>query len=361
MSQVEVKPRVSGSPGGDMMKAVIHTRYGSPDVLEFKEVAKPVPNDVRGVLVRIHASSVNPADYYEMSAPFIIRLLMRGGLRKPKDQRLGTDLAGRVESVSKGVTQFKQGDDVFGVAVGSYAEYAAAREDRLVLKPANCSFEEAAGVPVAGFTALQALRDKGNLQSGQKVLVNGAGGGVGTFAVQIAKSFGAEVTAVTSTGNLELVRSLGADHVIDYSKEDFTKNGQRYDLICDIAAARSIGSYKRALNPNGTLVIVGLRNRLIARLLYYVVIGRLIPKGGRKVRFFVAKSNQKDMAILKELIEAGKVKPVIDSRHSLVKTGDAMRLLHEGQARGKIIIQVNDQGGTEQEKILRQLSELRKK
>ena len=343
------------------MKAVIHTRYGSPDVLEFKEVAKPVPNDVRGVLVKIRASSVNPADYYQMGAPFIIRLVMRGGMRKPKDPKLGTDMAGQVEAVSKTVTQFKPGDEVFGVANGSYAEYATAREDRLALKPANCSFEEAAAVPIAGLTALQALRDKGGIQPGQKVLINGAGGGVGTFAVQIAKSFGAEVTAVTSTQNLELVRSLGADHVIDYTKEDFTKNGQRYDLICDIAAARSIGSYKRALNPKGTVVMVGAKNKILARLVYFAVLGRLIPKGGRKLRFFIAKANQKDMNTLKELIDTGKVKSVIDSRHSLAETGEAMRLLHEGQARGKIIIQVNDQGETEQAKILRQLDELRKK
>ncbi len=330
-----------------MMKAVIHTRYGSPDVLEFKEVA--------------NASSVNPADYYQMGAPFIIRLVMRGGMRKPKDPKLGTDLAGHVEAVSETVTRFKPGDEVFGVANGSYAEYATAREDRLALKPANCSFEEAAAVPIAGLTALQALRDKGGIQPGQKVLINGAGGGVGTFAVQIAKSFGADVTAVTSTQNLELVRSLGADQVIDYTKEDFSKNGQRYDLICDIAAARSIGSYKRALVPRGTVVVVGAKNKILARLVYFAVLGRLIPKGGRKLRFFIAKANQKDMNTLKELIDNGKVKSVIDSRYSLAKTGEAMRLLHQGQARGKIIIQVNDQGETEQEKILRQLDELRKK
>ncbi len=224
------------------MKAVVRSRFGSPEVLEFKDTEKPVPDDVRGVLVKIHASSLNPADYYQMSAPFIIRLVMRGGLRKPKDPRLGTDMAGQVELVSKSVTRFKPGDEVFGVANGSYAEYATTREDRLTLKPANCSFEEAAAVPVAGLTALQALRDKGGIQPGQN-LINGAAGGVGTFAVQIAKSFGAHVTAVTNTRNLDLVRSLGADDVIDYTKEDFTKNGQRYDLICDIAATRSIGSY----------------------------------------------------------------------------------------------------------------------
>src|SRR5881296_786856 len=257
MSQIEVKPTESGSPGGDMMKAVIHTRYGSPDVLEFKEVAKPVPNDVRGVLVKIHASSVNPADYYQMGAPFIIRLVMRGGMRKPKDPRLGTDMAGHVEAVSKTVTQFKPGDEVFGVANGSYAEYANAREDRLALKPANSSFEEAAAVPIAGLTALQALRDKGGIRPGQKVLINGAGGGVGTFAVQIARSFGAEVTAVCSTGKVEMVRSIGADRVIDYTQQDFTEDTQRYDLIFDLAATHSLPAYRRVLNPKATCVIAG--------------------------------------------------------------------------------------------------------
>ena len=343
------------------MKAIVHDKFGPPEVLEVREVEKPVPTDARGVLVKVHASSVNPADYYQMSAPFMMRLLMRGGLTKPKDPRLGTDVAGVVEAVGKTVTQFKPGDEVFGVAPGSYAEYATAREDRLALKPATSSFEEAGAVGIAGFTALQALRDKGNIRSGQKVLINGAGGGVGTFAVQIAKSFGAEVTAVTSTKNLDLVRSLGADLVIDYTKEDFTKNGQRYDLICDIAATGSIGSYKRALNPNGTVVVVGFRNKIIARLIYFAIVGRLIPKGGRKLRFFIAKSNQKDMITLKELIETGKLKPVIDKRYPLNETAQAMRDLKAGQAQGKIIIRVDDGRVTEQEKILRQLNELRTK
>src|SRR5881397_2247942 len=341
MSQIEVKPTESGSPGGDMMKAVIHTRYGSPDVLEFKEVAKPVPNDVRGVLVKIRASSVNPADYYQMGAPFIIRLVMRGGMRKPKDPRLGTDMAGQVEAVSKTVTQFKPGDEVFGVANGSYAEYATAREDRLALKPANSSFEEAAAVPIAGLTALQALRDKGGIQPGQKVLINGAGGGVGTFAVQIAKSFGAEVTGVTSTQNLEMVRSIGADHVIDYTKEDFTKTDQRYDLICDIASAHSPSSYKRILNPNGICVIVGFRDKVINRLIYFVIRKRF-STGDKKFKFFVAKSNQEDLAFMKELMEAGKITPVIDRRYQLSETPQAIKYLGEGKARGKIVITIVD-------------------
>ncbi len=328
------------------MKAIVRTEYGSPDVLQLKEVEKPGPNDVQGVLVKIHAASVNPADYYQMRAPVLIRPLMRGGLRKPKDPRLGSDVAGRVEAVGKNVKQFKPGDEVFGICQGGFAEYATARENSLAPKPVNCSFEEAAGVPIAGFTALQALRDHGHIQSGQKVLVNGAGGGVGTFTVQIAKSYGAEVTAVTNAGNLNMVRSLGADHVIDYDKEDFTRNGQHYDLICDIAASHSVSDYKRALNPNGTCVIVGARDKIIRRLLYFLVIGRLMPKGDRKFRFFIAKSSQEDLIFLKELIEARKVRSVIDRRYPLSETAEAMQYLKEGHARGKVIITVDHNNHT---------------
>jgi len=337
---------------GNSMKAIVRTRFGPPDVLELKDVEKPSPNNPRGVLVKVHASSANPADYYQMSAPIIIRLAMRGGIRRPKDPRLGTDVSGRVESVSDGVTQFKPGDEVFGVADGSYAEYALAREDRLALRPGNCPFEEAGTVGVAGLTAPQGLRDKGTIQSGQRVLVNGAGGGVGTFAVQIAKSFGAEVTAVTNTENLEMVRSLGADHIIDYAKDDFTKNGQKYDLICDIAAAHSIGEYKRSLNPGGTLVIVGMKDKILARLLYFLILGRLWLKGGKKIRFFIARSNQNDLNFLRQLVEAGKLKPVIDRRYKLAETAEAMRHLKTGHARGKIVISVTDEAATEQETIL---------
>ncbi len=323
------------------MKAIVRTEYGPPHVLQLKEVEKPALNDVQGVLVRIHAASVNPADYYQMSAPVLIRLLLRGGLRKPKDPRLGTDIAGRVEAVDNNVTQFKPGDEVFGVGQGGFAEYATARENRLAPKPATCSLDEAAAVPIAGFTALQALRDHGHIQAGQKVLVNGAGGGVGTFAVQIAKSYGAEVTAVTNAGNLDMVRSLGADHVIDYDREDYTRNGQHYDLICDIAASHSISDYMRSLNPNGTCVIVGARDKLMRRLIYFLVIGRLMPKGDKKFRFFIAKSTQEDLIFLKDLIEAGKVRPVVDRRYPLSQTAEAMRYLKEGHARGKVIIAVD--------------------
>jgi NADPH:quinone reductase-like Zn-dependent oxidoreductase len=259
------------------MKAIVRERFGSPDVLQLKEIEKPVPNDVRGVLVKIYASPVNPADRYDVNGMSIyLRLLlpmfrMGVGVRRPKERQVGTDIAGRVEAVSSNVTQFKPGDEVYGACIGGYAEYGTAKESRLALKPGNRSFEESAAVPIAGFTALQALRNHGHIKPGQKVLVNGAGGGVGTFAVQIAKSFGAEVTAVTNTGNLDLVRCIGADHVIDYTKEDFTKNGQRYDLICDIASNHSPSAYKPILNANGICVIVGFKDKVIRRLVFFAI------------------------------------------------------------------------------------------
>ncbi len=324
------------------MKAIIRERYGSPDVLEMKELEKPAPDDVRGVLVEIYASSVNAADKYEIRGPpsFILRLaLFRSGVRRPKEHGVGSDIAGRVEAVSNNVTQFKPGDEVYGVCNGAYAEYATAKESRISVKPTNRSFEETAAVPIAGLTALQALRDHGHIKPGQKVLVNGAGGGVGTFAVQIAKSFGAEVTAVTNTGNLDLVRSLGADRVIDYTKEDFTKNGQRYDLIVDTASSHSISAYKRILNPNGTFVLVGMRDKIIRRLLSFIIRARL-SRGDKKFLFFVAKGNQEDLVTLKELMESGKIVPVIDRRFSLGETAQAVRYFEEGRTRGKIVITV---------------------
>jgi len=323
------------------MKAIVRTRFGGPEVLRIEEIEKPVPNEVRGVLVKIHASSINPADRYEMKAPFIIRLIMRGGLRKPKDPRLGSDVAGTVEAVSEKITQFKLGDRVFGSAPGGYAEYALAREDRLALMPDNSTFEEAASVPIAGLTALQALRDHGQIQSGQKVLVNGAAGGVGTFAVQIAKAFGAEVTGVTRTENLDLARSLGADQVLDYTKDDFTKTGTKYDLICDIGASHSIRDYKRALNANGIVVAVGFKNRVLLRLAVFAVTKALWPKGGRKFRFFIAKINQKDLAVMSQLMETGKLRPVIDKQFPLGETGEAMKHLEEGRTKGKIIVGIS--------------------
>ena len=329
------------------MKAIVRERFGSPDVLQLKEIEKPAPNDVRGVLVKVYASSVNPADRYDVNGMSLaLRLVlplfrMGVGVRRPKEPQVGTDLAGTVEAVSSNVTQFKPGDEVYGVGFHGYAEYAVARENRVALKPKNRSFEESAAVPIAGFTALQALRNHGRIEPGKKVLINGAGGGVGTFAVQIAKSFGAEVTAVTNTQNLDMVRSLGADHVIDYTKEDFTKNEQRYDLICDIASAHSPSSYKRIMNPNGICVIVGFRDKVINRLIYFVIRKRF-STGDKKFKFFVAKSNQEDLDFMKELMEAGKITPVIDRRYQLSETPQAIKYLGEGKARGKIVITVAD-------------------
>ena len=329
------------------MKAIVRERFGSPDVLQLKAIEKPAPNDVRGVLVKVYASSVNPADRYDVNGmSFALRLVlplfrMGVGVRRPKEPQVGMDLAGTVEAVSSNVTQFKPGDEVYGVGYHGYAEYAVARENRVALKPKNRSFEESAAVPIAGFTALQALRNHGHIEPGKKVLINGAGGGVGTFAVQIAKSFGAEVTAVTNTQNLDMVRSLGADHVIDYTKEDFTKNEQRYDLICDIASAHSPSSYKRIMNPNGICVIVGFRDKVISRLIYFVIRKRF-STGDKKFKFFVAKSNQEDLAFMKELMEAGKITPVIDRRYQLSETPQAIKYLGEGRARGKIVITIAD-------------------
>jgi NADPH:quinone reductase-like Zn-dependent oxidoreductase len=321
------------------MKAIVCTRYGSPDVLEFKEVEKPAPKDDE-ILVKIHAASANPLDWHLMRGePFPARL--GGGLRKPKDPRLGADFAGRVEAVGTNVTQFQPGDEVFGAGAGSFAEYASVPENTLALKPTKSSFEEAAAIPVAAITALQGLRDTGQIKPGQKVVVNGASGGVGTIAVQIAKAFGAEVTGVCSTRNLEMVRSLGADHVIDYTQEDFTRNGQYYDLIYDAVGNRSVSDYKRALNPNGICVIAGFQN--LPRIFEHMVLGPLLSKtGNKKVGFMgIAKMNQKDLVFVKELLEAGKVVPVIDRRYPLRETAEAIRYLEAGHARGKVVITVD--------------------
>src|SRR5216117_3700939 len=299
-----------------LMKAIVRDRYGSPDVLRLEEVEKPAPNDVRGVLVKIYASSVNPADRYDVRGPpFLIRLVlplfrMGMGLRRPKEAGVGSDIAGRVEAVRSNVTQFKPGDEVYGVCNAGYAEYGTARENKIALKPANRSFEESAAVPIAGLTALQALRNHGHIKPGQKVLVNGAGGGVGTFAVQIAKSFETEVTAVTNTKNLDMVRSIGADHVIDYTQEDFTKNGQRYDLIFDAVGNRSVSDYKRALSPNGICAVAGFTT--LPHLFQVLVLGSWVSMTGSKKigQMETAKPNKKDLVFTKELLEAGKVVPV---------------------------------------------------
>ncbi len=323
------------------MKAIVYRRYGSPDVLELQEVAKPVPRDDE-VLVRLHAASVNRADWYTMTGtPYVGRTQL--GLLKPKNNRMGVDFAGTVEAVGRTVTQFRPGDEVFGGRDGAFAEYVCVREDRAVVpKPANVTFEEAAAVPVAALTALQGLRDKGQIQPGQKVLINGASGGVGTFAVQIAKSFGAEVTGVCSTRNVDLVRSIGADHVIDYTQEDFTRSDQRYDLMLDVAGSRSWSECRRVLNPPATLVIVGAPkgNRLIGPLSHVVKVRVAALRSSQKIVFFIAKFNKADMVVLRELLEARKVIPVIDRRYELSEIANALRYIGDGHAQGKIVITV---------------------
>jgi NADPH:quinone reductase-like Zn-dependent oxidoreductase len=320
------------------MKAIIAARYGSPDLLELREVDRPVIEDHQA-LVRVHASSVNPAEWYRVTGPFFART-PGNGVRKPKNPAVGADLAGRVEAVGKDVKEFQPGDDVFGTTLGAWAEYAPAREVRLVRKPAHLSFEEAAAVPVAGLTALQAVRDKGRIQPGQKVLINGASGGVGTFAVQIAKAFGADVTAVCSARNVDLVRSLGADRVVDYTQEDFTRRGERHDVMLDIAGSRSFSEFRRVLTPEATVVIVGAKmsNKGLGPLKH--IIGTRLKSVGKSqtVTFFVTKITKEDLVVMQELLEARKVTPVIDKRYALSEVPDALNYLGEGHARGKIVI-----------------------
>jgi NADPH:quinone reductase-like Zn-dependent oxidoreductase len=323
------------------MRAMVYHTYGSPDVLKLEEVQKPVPQDDE-VLVQVHATSVNAGDWHLLRAkPFLMRF-MGFGLIKPKHTILGSDIAGRVEVVGRNVTQFQSGDEVFGNTAksgfGGFAEYVAVPENALVLKPTNISFEEAAAVPQAALTALQGLRDKGHIQKGQKVLIHGASGGIGTFAVQLAKAFGAEVTAVCSTRNVDIVRSIGADHVIDYTQEDFTRNGQRYDLILAVNGYHSISAYKRALHPEGVYVMTGGSN---AQLFQAMLLGPLISRTGRqKMGNSAHKPNQKDLIFMKELLEASKVKPVIDRRFPLRDVADAIRYLEAGHAQGKVVITV---------------------
>jgi len=317
------------------MKAIVYRRYGSPDVLECEEIEKPAPGDDE-VLIKVRAASVNPLDRHIMKGrPFLLRIAF--GLRKPRI-RPGRDVAGQVEAVGRNVTQFKPGDEVFGACSGALAEYACTRQSALVTKPNNMTFEQAASVPVAGLTALQGLRDKGKIRPGQKVLINGAGGGVGTFAVQIAKSFGADVTGVCSTGKVDMVRSIGADRVIDYTQHDFTEGTQRYDMIFDLAATHSLAEYRRVLNPNGTCVPAGgpTTVRSILTLAFEVlVLSRFVSQN---FVMFVAKLRNEDLTILRELIVAGKVTPVIDRRYTLAEVPQAIRYLEEGHARGKVVI-----------------------
>jgi NADPH:quinone reductase-like Zn-dependent oxidoreductase len=323
------------------MKAIEYTEYGSPDVLQFKEVEKPSPKEDE-VLVKVHAASVNPADWHLMRAePFLARL--ENGLQRPKNTRLGVDIAGRVEAIGKDVTQFQPGDEVFGekfeTGMGGFAEYVSVPERALASKPANVSFEAAAAVPLAALTALQGLR-KGQIQSGQKVLINGASGGVGTFAVQIAKALGTEVTGVCSTRNLDMVRSIGADHVVDYTKDDFTRNGHQYDLIFDAVGNRSVSDLKRALRPDGISVIAGFTT--MSRLFESMVLGPLRSMSGSKKigRMETVQTNKEDLLFLKEFLQSGKIIPVIDRCYPLSETPEAIRYLETGRARGKVIINV---------------------
>ncbi len=323
----------------DTMKAIIQTEYGSTDVLSLKEVDKPVVPD-NGVLVRVHAASVNASDWHLMrGTPFLSRLMF-GGLLKPKIKILGLDVAGQIEAIGKDVTQFKPGDEVFGdlseCGFGAFAEYVCATESALALKPANLSFEEAATVPGAALAALQGLRDYGQIQSGQKVLIKGASGGVGSFAVQIAKALDTEVTAVCSTTKMDMVRSLGADHIIDYTQADVTQTGQRYDLILDAAAYRSVFDYLPILTPKGTYVLVGGST---ARLFQVMLLGPWISRiSHRTVKCLISKPNQKDLVTLREFIVAGKIVPFINQRYKLSEVPVAIRHLEQRQVMGKVAI-----------------------
>lgn len=318
------------------MKAIVYRGYGSPDVLKCEEIEKPTPRDGE-VLIKVRAASANPMDWHLMRGkPYFLRIM--AGLRKPKITRLGVDVSGQVEAVGRKVTQFKPGDEVFGVCRGAFAEYVCAIEDKLALKPANITFEDAAAVPVAAISALQGLRDRARIQPGQNVLVDGASGGVGTFAVQIAKSFGAEVTAVCSTRNVDRARSIGADHVIDYKREDFTQSGQRYDLILAANAYHSIFDYRRALSQGGIYVMVGGGG---IQILQVMLLGPLLSLlGSKKMCFLMAKINKGDLVPLKDLLEAGKFAPIIDRRYPLSEVAEAFRYLEPGHAQGKVVITV---------------------
>jgi len=325
------------------MKAIVYEKYGSPDVIQLKYIEKPTPKDDE-VLIKIYAASVNAYDWHFLTADIFLIRFMGGGLLKPKNTGLGADMAGRIEIIGKNVKQFQPGDEVFGMVKGSFAEYACAPESALALKPVNTSFDEAAAIPMAAITALQGLRDEGQIRAGQKVLINGASGGVGTFAVQIAKSFGAEVTAVCSTRNLEQARLIGADHVIDYTKEDFTKNGQQYDLVFAANGYHSLSAYKRALTPKGIYIMAG---GSMAQIFQSMLMGSMMSEtGGRKMSGVSAKRNQDDLVFIKELFEAGKVKSIIDRQYPLSEAAEALRYLGAGHARGKVVISIESNNKT---------------
>ncbi len=327
------------------MKAITDCEYGGPDVLKVEDVEKPVPNDNQ-LLVKVRAASVNPLDL-TITGPLALRPI--SGLRKPKETRVGVDYSGTVEAVGKNVTNFKPGDEVFGGKTGSFAEYICVLAERAVVaKPSNVTFEQAAAVPVAAITALQGLRDKGHIQAGQKILVNGASGGVGTFAVQIAKAFGAEVTGVCSTRNVDLVRSIGADHVIDYTKDDFTNGTERYDLIFDLVCNHSFADRRRVLTPHGICVMAGIggagwHDGILGKIvgeLYAIARSRFIEQ---KFVAYIASFNQKDMMTLADLMQSEKIKPVIDRTYKLSEVSKALWYLQEGHARGKVVLSVEQQ------------------
>lgn len=322
------------------MRAALRERYGSPDVVQVREVEAPALTD-DGVLVRVHASSVNAGDWYVLTGtPYVGRPTM--GFLKPKQPVLGGDIAGTVEAVGKDVTDLRPGDEVYGGKSGAYAEVVCARRRAIARKPANLTFEEAAAVPIAALTALQGLRDHGKLAPGQKVLVNGASGGVGTFAVQIAKALGAEVTAVCSTKNVDLVRSLGADRVVDYTREDFTRSGERYDVLLDVAGSRSWRACKRVLAPDARLVLVGAPKgtRLLGPLSHILAVRLGAFRSSRTVVFFIAKLNEADLDTVRELIETGKVEPVVERRYPLGEAADALRRFGEGHVQGKLVVAI---------------------
>jgi len=323
------------------MKAAVYTRYGPPEVLRINDLETPVPKDDE-VLLRVRAASVNPYDWHFMRGiPYFLRI--GAGLLKPKATRLGVDVAGQVEAVGSKVNGFKPDDKVFGTCRGAFAEYGCACESSFAIKPDNLSFEQAASIPIAGLTALQSLRDKGHIQSGQKVLINGAAGGVGTFAVQIAKSFGAEVSAVCSTRNVDMVRSVGADHAIDYTREDFTRSGQRYDLIFDLVANHSLRACRRVLNPEGIYVVAGVGpGKSVFALLARAIVGPLLGVFvSQRFSVFGAKLRKEDLTTLGELMGRGKVTPVIDRVYRLSEVSEAIRYLEQGHARGKVVITVS--------------------
>ena len=327
--------------GATPMKAIVHRCYGSPDVIRFEDLPRPAPAD-NEILVKVQAASVNPLDWHYLEGtPYMLRI--EAGFGKPDDPRLGVDFSGTVEAVGKNISRFKPGDEVFGGKFGALAQYIVVREARAVaLKPASVTHEQAAAVAIAGITALQALRDKGHIHAGQNVLVNGASGGVGTFAVQIAKSFGADVTGVCSTHNVELVRSIGADHVIDYTREDFTQGAQRYDLIVDNVGSHSLLEYKRVMSPGGILVIIGSTNigNWFGWLWTPFQAWALSPFTSQKFTTILAELNKDDLALLAELMQSGKLTPVIDRTYKLSDSAEALRYLETGHARGKVVVAV---------------------